>query len=195
MPLVQPATNFNFMITMWDVTGSLFGSSALGAVASAAVNVVSQAILGAFSEVQGLNSEFEIETYQEGGRNDSPHRFVKYAKFDNLTLKRGVTFNTDLADWWAQVSTGKQQMVRKDGMILLHDRNGIGALGAIGRVPIAAWKFKNALPQKLDGPTLNAKGNEIAIETLELSHEGIQRVSPSLLPGLGDLAASTLGGL
>jgi phage tail-like protein len=197
MPLFQPTTTFNFLVTMWDATDS-------SSLAGALLNIAGQAALGGFSECTGLNTEMETETYQEGGNNVNPHKFFKWAKHPNLVLKRGVTFNTDLADWYDSVVNHKgpppgplgiplgsllgggtpKKIVKKDGLIILFDRNGLGGVGAsvpaIGgllRLPVAAWKFQGALPERLQGPNLNAKSNEIAIESLELSHEGLSRIS------------------
>ncbi len=197
MPVTQPVVNFNFVVSMWQTAGpQLFGSSVASGLVSAAVNLASQFVFGGFSEVTGLNSEVEIESYNEGGRNDQPHKFFKYARFPNLTFKRGVTFNTDLADWYAQVIGGNAQpIIRKDGLILLMDRGGLNSgpvLGGLTKLPVAAWKFTSAIPERLVGPNLNAKGNEVAIETLELSHRGLQRVSLSMIPGLGDLAGGAV---
>ena len=60
-------------------------------------------------------------------------------------------------------------------------------LPGLDRLPVAIWFFRNALPEKLQGPGLNAKNNEIAIETLELTHEGLYRFGPSMIPGIGDV--------
>jgi phage tail-like protein len=194
MALVSPTPAFNFMVTFWDTPGR--GTSALSSVVSAAASVATQMLLGGFSEVSGLDSDLELETYQEGGRNHAPHRLLKGARYSNLVFKRGVSFGTDLADWSAQVLTGSKPVVRKDGIIVLFDRNGFGGVsstpvvGGMLRLPVAAWKFTAGLPERLHGPQLNARSNEIAIETLEISHEGLQRVSPSMIPGVADVAGS-----
>ena len=74
--------------------------------------------------------------------------------------------------------------LRKNGIIVLTDRSAAGAASAsvpalpgltAGSLPIAAWSFINGLPEKLQGPGLNAKSSEIAIETLEIVHEGLIR--------------------
>lgn len=189
-PLVQPVPQFNFTVTMWDTTARNTVEATLTTAASALLNVTSSILFGAFSEVQGLNADIEVETYQQGGLNDRPLRFFKYARFQNLVLKRGVTFNPDLWDWHQQVATGRVK-VRKSGVVVLYDRGGPNLAGAglplFDRLPAAAWVFHNGLPEKLQGPALNAKSNEMAIESLEISHERLQRLSLSLIPGLPDL--------
>jgi len=197
LPVFQPVPQFNFTVTMWDAPASNDAGSILTSVASAAINVVTQFLFGAFSEIQGLNADIEIETYQEGGRNTKPRRFFKHAKYQNLVLKHGVTSSTAIWDWYEQIRTGVKK-VRKNGMIILYDRGGPGLVGAglpgLDRIPTAAWIFDNALPERVQGPTLNAKSNEIAIETLEMSHEQLQRLSLSMIPGFSDIN-SALGGV
>jgi phage tail-like protein len=192
--LLQPVASFNFHVTMWDAQGpGFFGldpgpSAAVGAVSSAS----GQLIFGSFSEVQGLESSLDIETYQEGGRNERSHRFAKTVKFANLVFKRGVTPRTDLWDWTMQVSTSSKTAIRKSGLIILFDRNGpprIPNLAGTTRVPIAAWMFERGLPAKLQGPALDAKSNTVAIELLEIAHERLERVSMGSIPGLGDIAS------
>ncbi|MEO8699970.1 MAG: phage tail protein [Kofleriaceae bacterium] len=194
-PLLQPALVFNFNVIMWDVQGpGFFGlgsgaSAAIGAVATAA----GQLIFASFSEVQGLEVGIEVETYREGGRNESVRRFVKPAKFPNLVFKRGVTARADLWDWHNQVISSTKTAIRKSGLIILFDRNGPGSghpeLGGLTRIPIGAWMFDRGLPEKLVGPALDAKANNVAIETLEVSHERLQRISLGSIPGLGDVAS------
>lgn len=202
--ILQPATAFNFTITMWDVEGpTLRGSSTsaspAAAAAGAVLNAGSQLLFGAFSECSGLNAEIEVETYTQGGQHANPQRFFKGASFPNLSLKRGISPNTDLWDWQAQVANAQRTTrIRKDGLVILFDRGGLNLAGAglpgIDRLPVAAWYFRRGLPVKLQGPQLDATANRLAIETLEIGHEGLQRVSLGMIPGLGDLAAS-LGGV
>src|SRR5262245_48008022 len=127
--IVQPATQFNFTVTMWDAPENSDFSSIATSVGTALLDVASQALFGAFSEVQGLNADIEVETYQEGGLSTRPHRFFKAAKVGNLTLKRGVTLNTAIWDWHEQVVTGTKK-VRKSGLVVLFDRGGPNLLGA-----------------------------------------------------------------
>jgi phage tail-like protein len=194
-PLLQPALAFDFNVVMWDVQGpNFFGlgsnaSAAVGAVASAA----GQLIFGSFAEVSGLETAFEVETYIEGGRNEVARRFHKTVKYPNLVLKRGVSARTDLWDWHTQVLTSTKTAIRKSGLVILFDRNGPGSgnpiSGGLTRIPIAAWLFERGFPEKLTGPQLDAKSNTVAIESLEISHQRLQRVSLGMIPGLGDIAS------
>jgi phage tail-like protein len=197
--LAQPATAFNFMVTLWDEDGPFETGSELGGIAGAAVNLAAQWAMGAFSEVEGLDAELEIETYQEGGRNQSPRRFAKVGRYNNLVLKRGVTFHVDLWDWHQQVLSGSEPIIRKGGMIVLFDRNGPVQTGlglpGLDRLPVASWTFTGGLPERLKGPRLAATSNEVAIETLEISHQGLSRVSLGSIPGLADVTAVFGGAL
>jgi phage tail-like protein len=132
-----------------------------------------------FAEVSGLNSELEIEEYREGGRNIGPRRFPKWGRYQNLVFRRGIASSTMLWDWWAAVISLSYTLPtttappRRSGVILLEDVN---------HVALAGWFFVNALPERLVGPALNARSSEIAIEALELSHEGLLRLPTFNLP-------------
>jgi phage tail-like protein len=199
MSLVNPVPVFDFTVILTDATPS----SGLGAVIGAVAGVASAALTGTFAEVSGLNAEMETEEYREGGRNTGPHKFIKWGKYPNLVFKRGVTPNTDLWDWYYQVLYGNQAVLRKNGLIVLTDRSAAGSptgvlsavpgLTGLGRLPIAVWSFVNGLPEKLQGPGLNAKSNEIAIETLEIAHEGLTRLGPAMVPGVGDVLGAVGG--
>jgi phage tail-like protein len=195
MPLVNPVPVFNFTVVLLDAK-PLSGLGGVGTAALGAVAGVAKALLtGTFSEVSGLNAEVETEEYREGGRNGGPHKFVKWGKYPNLVFKRGVTPNTDLWDWYYQALYGIGPTPRKNGIVLLTDRGGGASalaggptplgLPGLDKLPIAVWFFDNGLPEKLQGPALNAKSNEIAVETLEIAHEGLVRVGPGLVPGVG----------
>jgi phage tail-like protein len=196
MALVNPVPVFDFTVILMNATPS----SGLGAVLGAVAGAASAALTGTFAEVSGLNAEMETEEYREGGRNTGPHKFIKWGKYPNLVFKRGVTPNTDIWDWYYQVLYGDQSVLRKNGLVVLTDRSTAGAggsglpaipgLAGLGRLPLAVWSFSNGLPEKLQGPSLNAKSNEIAIETLEIAHEGLTRLGPAMVPGVGDAVAS-----
>ncbi len=213
MPLEQPVVSFNFMVTMWDCQGpGFFGIDAARAggwgiashIASGLANIGTQLLMGAFSEITGLNVELDIETYQVGGDNGAPKKFVRGGRHPSLVLKRGVTFNTDIWDWNQQVLHGSDPMIRKSGIILLLEKAafvskpgqgvGVDLLAQLTRPPVAAWFFERGLPERVTGPQLDAKSNAIAIEQLDIGHEGLTRVSLAAIPGLAD-ASSAAGGL
>jgi phage tail-like protein len=117
-----------------------------------------------FSEVEVPSGEIEVIEYREGGdRVNSARKLPGLAKYPNVTLKRGITGRTDLFEWWKAVRDGQAQ--RRDVTITLLDEQ---------RQAVLRWHLRNAFPVKIEGPSLNASGNEVAIETLELAHEGLE---------------------
>jgi phage tail-like protein len=128
------------------------------------------AVVGAFRECTGLGSENEVVEYKASGPGGQfilkkvPGRM----KWNNITLKRGITDAMDMWKWRQLVEEGKVNEARKSGSIVMHDQEG----GQIAR-----WNFVNAWPSKLTGPTANATANEVGIEELEITHEGYTRVN------------------
>jgi phage tail-like protein len=119
-----------------------------------------------FQECSGFNATTDAVEHREQGLSTRPHRFRETAKRGRIVLKSGVTADRTLLDWWARSVRG--EIERKNGSVVPLDRLGEG----VGR-----WNFERAWPSKWVGPDLNAESNEIAIEELELTHEGIERVS------------------
>lgn len=121
-------------------------------------------IVGGFSEVSGLQAETEIEEFREGGVNDHVHKLPKITKYPNLTLKRGITDSDVLWNWYQDVISGFFE--RKNGFIILQDNEGNEKW---------RWHFINAYPVKWTGPDLKADSSTVAVETLELAHNGIKK--------------------
>ena len=118
--------------------------------------------VAAFHECSGLDSSIDVIEHREGG---GPIRKLPgNTKFSNIVLKRGVTDNHDLYDRHRRCIDG--QIERTNGSIILMDR---------ADQEVARWNFEQAWPAKWVGPSLTAEGNDVAIETLELAHEGIRR--------------------
>jgi len=115
-----------------------------------------------FSEVTGLSMETEIETKKEGGLNDSEHHFVKTTKYPNIVLKKGLTDDATIWNWYKNVAHGKIE--RKNGTIHLLDD--------IGKT-MRSWDFFEAFPIKWEGPAFNASSASIAIESITLVHRGL----------------------
>jgi phage tail-like protein len=122
-----------------------------------------QAIRGSFAEVSGLDVAISPIEYRNGSEDITVRKIPGLKKFSNITLKRGVM--GDLAFWTWIKSVLDGQVQRADGAITLLDES---------RQPVMRWTFRRAWPCRWTGPTLNAKNNEIAIETLEICHEGLQ---------------------
>jgi phage tail-like protein len=119
-------------------------------------------LVAGFSECSGLQVETEIQEYAEGGLNNYTHHFRGRTKYAPLILKRGLTLNNQLWRWHQGVIEGKFE--RKNGTIYLLDKT---------HVPITWWNFKKAFPSKWTGPELRATSNDVAIESVELIHQGL----------------------
>jgi phage tail-like protein len=117
-----------------------------------------------FSEVSGLNMETQVIEYRDGVSPDySTIKMPGMQKYGNLTLKRGVTAaDNEFYKWWNTHQLNKIE--RRDITISLLNEN---------HEPVVVWKVRNAFPVKLDGGSLKATGNEVAIESMEIAHEGI----------------------
>jgi len=102
--------------------------------------------------------------YREGGENRTVRKLPGMTKYPNIVLKWGLSDSDELYKWWKSIMNGKVD--RRNGSIILLDTEGNEKV---------RWNFFNAWPTKWDGPDFNAKGNDVAIETLELANEGTER--------------------
>ena len=116
-----------------------------------------------FSECSGLTTETDHIEYRTGDEDITVTKLPGLRKYPNIVLKRGYTSAKELWEWRKNVIIGKTD--RRSGSITLLDE---------GRKPALEWKFTAGWPCKWEGPTLNAKNNEVAIETLEICHEGLE---------------------
>jgi phage tail-like protein len=120
--------------------------------------------IGRFSECTGISVEVETKEYAEGGSNDFVHKLPTRVKYPNIVLKRGVTHEEALLKWFLDSRSAPQ---RRDMTISL--------LGP-GLGLVRSWVFMNAYPVKWTGPNMNANSNSVAVETLEIVHNGLQVV-------------------
>lgn len=122
-----------------------------------------------FSEVGGLSVETKIFEYKEGGNNSTTLKFPETTTYGNITLKRGLTDSNALIEWLLDVVNGTFSVNQRDAnpnvAIVLMDEIGF---------PVRRWNLVRAFPVKWTGPDLKATSGEVAIESLELAHEGIQ---------------------
>ena len=121
--------------------------------------------VAAFSECSGLQLETEVQDYPEGGLNTHLHKLAGRTKQTNIQLKRGIV-DRDTWDWYYDLTQGRMRM--RNGSIRVHDPS--------GQQVVAEWQFRQAFPCKWMGPDLNATQSNVAVETLELCHQGIKRV-------------------
>ncbi|WP_457593487.1 phage tail protein [Hydrogenimonas sp.] len=120
-----------------------------------------------FQEVTVPESAQDPIEYREGTDRPTVRKIPGLIKYGNVVLKWGTTDSLELANWRKMVEEGKMGEARRDMSILLLDEGGNEA---------ARWVFNDAWPTKYDAPDLKAVGNEMAIETLEIAHEGMRRV-------------------
>lgn len=153
----DPLLSYRFLVTLDAADAYLPPDQA---------ELVSRVALGAFQEVKGLSAELEVTPYPEGGANDFVHQLPVRHSWGRITLRRGITLEPGLWDWYAAgltLSLG----ARRDGSILLLDTAGETAM---------SWTFRAGLAAKWIGPELGAMDNAVAVEGLEIAHEGLTRV-------------------
>jgi phage tail-like protein len=113
-----------------------------------------------FMECSGLGSQIEVVEYRESSDPATVRKLAGKVMYPDIVLKWGVTDSKELYQWHLQVLRGN--LVRKNGSVVLLDAQGSEKL---------RWNFTNAWPSKWAGPTLNAKGHDVAIEELTITCE------------------------
>ena len=120
-----------------------------------------------FQEVSGIGLEISLAEYRNGNeRENSPRKINGMNKVPDITLKRGLIGTLDLYEWLNQIRDGSQDALRAV-TIQLQDESHSG--------PVMQWKLTNARPIKYTGPSLNGKGNDVAVEELVLACERIDQ--------------------
>lgn len=117
-----------------------------------------------FRECSGLDTSASPIEYREGDDAPTMQKLPGLITYGNITLSRGMTSDDELWRWRTSVVEGKAQ--RKNGSIILMDHAGS---------EVQRWNFREAWPTRWTGPSLNATSNEVAVEQLEIAHEGITR--------------------
>jgi|HubBroStandDraft_5_1064220.scaffolds.fasta_scaffold121742_3 phage tail-like protein len=132
-------------------------------------------VVGGFSEVSGMEADTEVQEFREGGLNEYMHKRAGPIKYPgNLVLKRGISDAAGLWSWYAEVLQGNIQ--RKTVSIILLD----SACQEQRR-----WSFQRAYPVKWTGPNFRAVSSEVAVESVELAHEGLLPGAPSQSQQMG----------
>ena len=119
-------------------------------------------LVAGFAAVRGLEVRMEPETYHEGGVNDHPHHLPTRRDSPRLVLERGVTDSTEFLGWLRGTAPGTVE--RRDGRVVVFD--------ATGR-EVRGYGFRRAYPVRWSGPDLSATRDAVAVESLELVHEGL----------------------
>lgn len=118
-----------------------------------------------FQECSGLDASTDPVDYREGQeKGNIARKLTGLNKHANIVLKRGVTDDHSLWDWRKKVIDGKTD--RQHGSIVLCDEAGDEKV---------RWSFVEGWPTKWTGPSFNATNNAVAIETLEIVHEGLKK--------------------
>jgi phage tail-like protein len=146
MPVIRedPYGGYNFLITVTGVSDD------------------GNAVKGSFSEISGLETELSPIEYRNGSEDITVRKIAGLKKFTNITCKRGMTGDIDFWNWILAGLSGK--IKRAEGSVALLDEN---------RQEVLRWNFRRGWPCKYTGPGLNAANNEVAMETLEICHEGL----------------------
>jgi phage tail-like protein len=117
-----------------------------------------------FSEVSVPEAEITVVEYREGADKTSATRKLPgRVRYGNIVLKRGVSGDLALWEWFRAIASGDFQP-RNVSIVLLDAE----------RQPVIRWNARDAWPTKYDSSDLNAKGNEVVIELLELAVESIE---------------------
>lgn len=116
-----------------------------------------------FTEASGLETSQEVIEYREGSESTTPRKLPGLTKYMNISLKRGWTENYELWNWRKTTIDGQTE--RKSFAISVLDEERNEAL---------RFNFREGWICKWEGPKLNATTNEVAIEALEICHEGLE---------------------
>lgn len=156
----DPLLAYNFQISLSDTPASPAGT--LTTIALTGANMTPA---GGFQECSGLDGTLDMHEQAVGGRNDAMLRFPTRLKWSNIQLKRGIGFNDTLWKWFEGFAYGRTG--RRDGVIILQNES---------HEPQIVWGFRRGLPAKYSGPPLNAQQSNVAIESIEIAHEGLYRI-------------------
>ena len=119
--------------------------------------------VAAFSDASGMTGDGNVVDYRTGA--DIPlntRKLPGLRKYGPIMLKRGMLHDSSLWDWYRNIATGAKD--RRNGSVILMDEE---------RHDVLRWNFEAAWPNKMEGPSLTGKGNEVAVESIELIVEDI----------------------
>jgi len=153
----DPLQSFRFIVTLNP------GDAHLPAAQAALLPLVAA---GEFQEVKGLGADLEVTAYPEGGVNDHVHQLPVRHSWTRISLRRGVVRDPGLWSWYLAGLT-QSLGARRDGAVILMTPAG---------TPAMSWTFQAGLAVKWVGPELNAMQSSVAVETLEIAHEGLTPV-------------------
>jgi phage tail-like protein len=150
----DPIPSYRFIVTLQP------GDAYLPAAQAALLPLVGA---GEFLEAKGLGADLEVTAYAEGGVNDHLHQLPVRHSWTRISLRRGVVRDGGLWSWYMAGLT-QSLGARRDGAVILLTPAG---------TPAMTWLFQAGLAVKWVGPELSALNNAVAVETLEIAHEGL----------------------
>ena len=118
-----------------------------------------------FSKCEGLEAETYVYEVEEGGLNTNTHKFYGRTRYPNIVLESGVSSSKDLYNWYKDTVLSEKKVERKSGAIVMYDSAG---------QEVKRWDFVGAIPCRWVGPQLSIESGGIAIEKLEIAHEGFE---------------------
>jgi phage tail-like protein len=154
--LEDPLPGYRFLITL---------DPGVTYLPPAQAQLVPLLVAGAFQQVSGLGAELEVTPYAEGGVNDYVHQLPVRHSWGRITLRRGVVRDPGLWTWY-EAGLTESLGARRDGVVIV--------LTPLG-VPAVAWNFHAGIAAKWTGPDLNAGQDAVAVESIEIAHEGLSR--------------------
>jgi phage tail-like protein len=122
----------------------------------------------AFAECDGLEMTMDMKTIREGGNNAAQVRLSGAVNYGTLALKRGMTSNFDLWNWFESLYEPGKPMARGEVTVT--------SFAADGATEQSKFFLERCLPLKLKAPVLNAKEGAVAIEELQVAYEWLSRV-------------------
>lgn len=152
MTAERPVTGMNFTVRLIETASPI----------SAVLSSILPASDTGFSECTGLEATMSVDEHPEGGRNTGVLKFPGRVRHPSIRLRRGVTSSLDLWQWHEDFLRGRGR--RRDGIIELHNDAG---------TVIRSWRFQRGIPTRWAGPPVNALGSQIAVEEVEIAHEGL----------------------
>jgi phage tail-like protein len=164
MMIEDPLPGYNFVVVLDPGDFKIPTSTA---------DLVPLIALGQFQEVKGLGADLEVMSYPEGGLNDFAHQLAVRHTWTRITLKRGVVRDPGLYFWY---TAGLTQTLgaRRNGAITMLTPRG---------TPAIIWNFFDAIATKWVGPDLSAMQNAVAVESIEIAHQGLIQL-PLTPPGV-----------
>jgi phage tail-like protein len=113
-----------------------------------------------FQSIGGLNVEYDVESYKEGGENRYEHKLPVRTKYADLSLKRGMLVSSEVINWCTNAFENRQFRVAQINIMLLNEQH----------QPLKTWNVFNAWPKKWSVSDFNAQENSVVVESLEISY-------------------------